>query len=303
MTWDAHQRPAALAAYLADPDLLATLSYSAQLVYDLEVFNSQTTAQPLQVSCEAPTEIFIAGGLTTVPDYAWQFGNPAVQTLPVASMVVAPQQTGHLTGVLDLPGAFQDMPVHPSNAGLVIADGFHSGTFAAWPSRIDQWYTYWSGPISNASVIQRHSTATTTYELPWIGAQSDCTPAQANSTGQLGTLQAFGVPQGDGYVVLDASNLPAGVWGYFLFSTELDTVTAAPLGMGRLCLGGNIHRWHDTLAQSTAGGTLQHGFTPDEIPYVAVPAGTSLHFQLWHRDTVAGVPTANATGSVQVTFQ
>ena len=139
-----------------------------------------------------------------------------------------------------------------------------------------------------------------------IGA-TYCSPAVANSTGLPGVVTILGnetVFLNDFKV--SARSLPRNSLGYFLASTTAGSISPIPGSVGTLCVAGNIGR-------GVGGGVLSAGSTgtmigavdlltmPQPTGAVAVQAGETWRFQLWHRD----VPPLNSnfTDAVSVTFQ
>ena len=48
--------------------------------------------------------------------------------------------------------------------------------------------------------------------------------------------------------------------------------------------------------------TLDLTMQPQPLGFVSVMPGEQWSFQLWHRDTVAGMPTSNFTDGYEITF-
>ncbi|MDG1983907.1 MAG: hypothetical protein P8M11_05020, partial [Planctomycetota bacterium] len=134
-----------------------------------------------------------------------------------------------------------------------------------------------------------------------------CAPATPNSTGVPGEVSILGsidVVTNDFKV--SARSLPRNSLGYFLASTTAGSISPIPGSVGTLCVAGNIGR-------GVGGGVLSAGSTgtmigavdlltmPQPTGAVAVQAGETWRFQLWHRD----VPPLNSnfTDAVSVTFQ
>ncbi len=149
-----------------------------------------------------------------------------------------------------------------------------------------------------------------------------CNPANNNSTG--GPASISGSIAG-GRLHLEACGGPAGEFGYFMIGTDSETVSPIVLSNGLFCLslmGGNsVGRYNVTgtvfssLGAFDASGVHQNvvgtssvgsGFdVPTLVPISGSPtimAGETWHFQMWYRDSAAGVGTANFTDGLSVTF-
>ncbi len=133
---------------------------------------------------------------------------------------------------------------------------------------------------------------------------SYCTVAP-NSTGVTGELNAFGSTNvADNMVELEVSALPASTFGIFITSQTQDFVPLAGGGTGTLCLGGSIGRF--ALFSSGSAGeyavTLDLGQLAGPTGPVAVQAGETWNFQVWHRD-VGTPPTSSFTEATAISFQ
>lgn len=151
--------------------------------------------------------------------------------------------------------------------------------------------------------------------LDWNGDgyHDACTPIQycdggINSTGQHGLLTVLGSPVlADQDFRLQASDLPANEWSFFLMSRVQGQVPGFGGSQGVLCLGAPILRLDRTslgeIAQTTNWGTRTLSLDPTALPQgQAVQPGESWNFQLWFRDQNPG-PTSNTTEAVQVLFR
>ncbi len=134
-----------------------------------------------------------------------------------------------------------------------------------------------------------------------------CAPAVPNSTGVPGAVSILGstdVAANDFKV--SARNLPQGSLGYFLASTTPGLIAPVLGSAGSLCVIGSIGRGvgGGVLSAGTTGtmiGAADLSAMPQPTGAVAVQAGETWHFQLWHRDLP---PTnSNFTDAVAVTFQ
>ncbi|MCP5021981.1 MAG: hypothetical protein GY930_09395 [bacterium] len=164
---------------------------------------------------------------------------------------------------------------------------------------------------------------------PGVGTHF-CDPSSANSTGLSTSLSGSflagnGIGGGLSDLHLECTNGIANQLGYFLVGSTA-TDPGLSVSNGTLCLaGGPFYRYNmiGTTSNSVgifdAGGTLvnvagtssvgpvgsETGFdVPDGVAgtSMAITAGSTWHFQVWHRDTPAGVGTSNFSNGLSVTF-
>jgi hypothetical protein len=153
-----------------------------------------------------------------------------------------------------------------------------------------------------------------------------CDTMPPNSTGVATELAgAMTAPGGSG-LHLEATSGPAGEFGFFLIGTApMDP--GLPTGNGFLCLdpgGASIFHGYsvaggdqNSIGIFDASGILQNlagtsstgtGFdVPSTIPItpvssIVIVAGSTFHFQVWHRDTPAGSGQSNLSNGLSVTF-
>jgi hypothetical protein len=184
-------------------------------------------------------------------------------------------------------------------------------------------YSFWYESTNAPQVVQA------TLGLFRPGAQADptvsvCAPqggnpvpivsnfcnAVANSTGGTGAITAQNIDMGLRSMELSATNLPTNSFAFTLASLTQATVPNAGGSTGTLCLGGNIGRFvGGSILNTGATGSILEAVNLDGIPTpngppVAVGAGESWNFQLWHRDVILGlnIPTSNFTNGVRVWF-
>lgn len=127
--------------------------------------------------------------------------------------------------------------------------------------------------------------------------------ALPNSTGLPGRAFALGStdPQ-EGVFVLAADRVPPQAPGYFLASTTAG-FEPLPGGAGVLCLDAPMLRWVDELGPVNAAGQYGRMIRLDQLPGgQPVLSGETWHFQFWFQDSVAGLPVANASSGIRVTF-
>jgi hypothetical protein len=144
-----------------------------------------------------------------------------------------------------------------------------------------------------------------------------CAPGAPNSTGQAGTIGATGslqVVAND--LTLEASQLPAGSFAYFITSRTVVPPVSMPGGsQGFLCLGGTIGRFQSQVGAVSAAGVYRISTDPGAGPQrfsltlfpqpngtVPVMAGETWSFQCWHRDSVGGAATSNFSEGISLTF-
>ncbi len=157
-----------------------------------------------------------------------------------------------------------------------------------------------------------------------------CDPASINSTGSSTSLGGSfltggGISGGMSDLHLECSNGVPNQLGYFLTGSTA-TDPGFSVSNGVLCLaGGPFYRYNvagttsNSVGVFNAAGVLQNfagtstvgpsgmetGFdVPDAVAGSAqvITAGSTWHFQVWHRDTPAGAGTSNFSNGFSVTF-
>jgi len=143
-----------------------------------------------------------------------------------------------------------------------------------------------------------------------IGPGTSYCPANANSTGQTGNLEAAGTANViDNNLTLIAEHLPNSSFGYFLTSTTQSNIPNPGGSQGILCLGGGIGRYVGPGQIKNTGTSgaftllLDLNQTPSTTGFVMVMAGETRNFQAWHRDSLGGVATSNFTNGRSVLFR
>ena len=134
--------------------------------------------------------------------------------------------------------------------------------------------------------------------------------ANTNSTGATGVMGATGSDfASDNLVTLQAADLPANSFGFFLTS-QSQGFTSNPGGsQGNLCLSGAIGRYVGSgqIKNSGSGGEFELALdltqTPTPTGLVGVNAGETWNYQAWYRDAVSGSATSNSTDGLSITFQ
>ncbi|MEM6567929.1 MAG: hypothetical protein AAF957_05935 [Planctomycetota bacterium] len=137
-----------------------------------------------------------------------------------------------------------------------------------------------------------------------------------NSTGSNTGIVLFGSSTAaDDDVMLIATDVPAGAFGFFFTSQDQGFVANPGGSEGNLCLGGAIGRFVApgqvkaadidgliTLDTNLGEWTLTELPTP--LPPLSYPAVTGLtsNFQLWHRDAMGGTTVSNFSDGISVTW-
>ncbi len=161
--------------------------------------------------------------------------------------------------------------------------------------------------------------------IPPVGT-AFCSPATANSTGaptQLsGTwITGGGIGGGMSDLHLEVTDGVPNELGYILVGTSMSD-PGIPVSNGYLCIatGGPFYRYNvagttgNSVGVFDAAGVLQNfsntsgvgsGFdVPDSISggVMVIVAGSTWHFQAWHRDTPAASGSSNFSHGLSVTF-
>lgn len=135
-----------------------------------------------------------------------------------------------------------------------------------------------------------------------------CGSSNPNSTGQLGGIRALGrttVASND--LILYATKLPPGKFGYWLASQSTANIPGFGGSMGTLCLGApqirfNVHPKYG-IWTVPSNGRVETILDLTDIPQVgSIKAGETWHFQAWHRDIVGSTLTSNTTDALMITF-
>ena len=154
-----------------------------------------------------------------------------------------------------------------------------------------------------------------------------CDPANVNSTGLPALLEGTTLTSGVGSGLhLEVTQGPTNEFGYMLIGTAPETTAPITISNGLLCLsvtmGNQFGRYNfgtdtNSIGQFDAAGVFQNlvgtatstggsGFdvpTTNPIPgQPAIMAGSTWHFQLWYRDTPAGVGQSNLSNGLTVNF-
>jgi hypothetical protein len=199
---------------------------------------------------------------------------------------------------------------------------FSTSTFASDPNanalRWGTTYSFWfraaSAPGTRTATLGLFRSGVAADPFVGVCAPTGPTPivttycnAVQNSTGATGVLEARDFDLVGRAMRLAAEQLPVQAAAYSLVSETPGLVVAPGGSMGNLCLGGAIgRRVGGTVLSTGATGTLLEDVDLDRIPtptgLVAVLPGDTWHFQVWHRDSVAGSATSNFTGAVRLQF-
>ena len=139
--------------------------------------------------------------------------------------------------------------------------------------------------------------------LPRTIGTSYCGPAVPHSGGISARIQAYGHDtwwRND--VRLDALDLPANRFGYFLVSATQGFVSNPGGSQGNLCLAGNIGRYASQVMNSGSNGAFSLQIDLASLPTIppsTVGSGETWSFQAWFRD-VNPTQTSNFTDGVAV---
>jgi len=149
-------------------------------------------------------------------------------------------------------------------------------------------------------------------ESPWTVTElglTSCAPAATNSSGGPASIRALGDPAlAANDVLLLATGLPNGSFGFFLTSLTPGLVPNPGGSQGMLCLGGAIGRYvgpGQIQNSGTAGNfelRLDLGAMPTPTGPVAAQAGQTWHFTAWFRDA-APTATSNFTDALAIALQ
>lgn len=252
--------------------------------------------------------------------------------------------SGSAFGQEDLPGAWTLAAV---DDGLAISAGPEAATDITFVSplsipagttgialvAIDSGHDYTNGPngfltktsADGTLTVEAGTASNTPFATPiftprvwngrfcWSGGAAPgvpyCDPNVVHSGGVSAMLSASGsssVAAND--LVLEATNLPPFVFGFFLVSSTQANSPMAGGSQGTLCLGGAIGRFFGPgqIMNSGAGAAyslaVDNTAIPQGIGSVAVMTGDVWNFQSWFRDTVGGQATSNFTNGLEVTF-
>jgi hypothetical protein len=142
----------------------------------------------------------------------------------------------------------------------------------------------------------------TSLEQPLAPPTNHCTVAR-NSTGAVGQIQFVGsqsVHRNDAR--LRAAQMPSGALGLFFFGSDPAQVPV-PGTAAVLCVAGTIYRFPITSVDAQSGTAEQVlDFAAPASPARFITAGSTWHFQFWHRDVLGGVPTSNTSPGLRVAF-
>jgi hypothetical protein len=175
-------------------------------------------------------------------------------------------------------------------------------------------------PCPDAEVTNENNTATPTMRTsacgfrvidssgPTIIGTNYCI-SNANSTGQIGRIDAYGSPLiSANDVTLTATRLPNNSFMHFITSTTSAQINNPGGSLGNLCITGSIGRYigpgqiQNTGATGSASLVLNLSQIPHpSLGFISATPGPR-HFQAWHRDSVSGAAVSNFTDATTVTF-
>jgi len=262
---------------------------------------------PLAIAVEESGEIFIAG-YTQSTD------------LPVTPSAIQ--------GALNTAGNSFDCMIFRLDTAATGGDQLLYGTYFGGSDGEDLWGLQVTGPgqiaISGATLSDDLPVTPGAYSGVKNSGPSDsylgqlscvplgifyCGPAVVNSTGLSGAMGVAGSNlAADNDLTLSASSLPPAAFGFFLVSQTRGLVVGPGGSAGNLCLAGEIGRYvgPGQIQQVDAAGGMSLALdltqTPTPTGLVAIQAGETWNFQVWHRDSAGGMATSNFTNGVAVTF-
>ncbi len=296
--------------------------------YEFEIANPGTVPEiVLEFVLWTDPQPWIWGGNDGFHGACWGADGPGREpvSFPLASpLVIPPGQSIVVSGQLDLDGV--GAPGGYPGGGTsqcLVSDGIHGdvpGFIMQHPSPGEFYGVYvraFSGnplPVTGllgalwqgAEVTSHTYDLGVTYTLPSVGAPI-CASVNPNSANMLGNLEIFGFVDAvveDSLVVLRATDLPVNVFGYFLLSESGSSGTPLGSGLGTLCIGQPLFRWHASVGATDAAGerTVFLPMSDLPIPNGSIAPGETWFFQYWHRDGSQLSGMSNTTGSVAVNF-
>lgn len=182
------------------------------------------------------------------------------------------------------------------NANYNLTPGVHRIEFSGRSNgfKMDQFHLFLIG----APGAQNPNTP----ESPRRFGESYCS-ANANSTGQVSTITAFGSPElDDNSFTLTCRNLPPNQFGLWITSNQSGFMPNIGGTSANLCI--NSPGRYPFILDSGASGeaTLDPDLTRLPLPTgnVAAQVGSTWHWQVWHRDIG---PTANMSRGMRFMIQ
>ena len=168
------------------------------------------------------------------------------------------------------------------------------------------------GSLLLAGIIRSPSGPSVGWEDAWIARFDDitteryCGAAAPNSTGSGATTDATGSNDASLNVLsIQASNLPASTFGFFITSRTQGFVVGPGGSQGNLCLGGEIGRYvgPGQIQNSGAAGTFELSIDLTAIPSPSGSVqgfpGELWNFQAWYRDANPSA-TSNFTEAIGI---
>lgn len=140
-----------------------------------------------------------------------------------------------------------------------------------------------------------------------LGSQY-CSGAE-NSTGERGFLTVVGNSDVTSTKTVRCSRLPANQFSLLAIGTLPVQIPTVPNSQGTLCIGGEIGRFTNQVAQIDANGEVAFTVDPTMLPgpnaIAPAMAGQRRMFQAWHRDVppAPGQPGSNFTNAAAVRFR
>ena len=152
--------------------------------------------------------------------------------------------------------------------------------------------------------IAQHFSGEVIKIIPCCGGTTYCM-ANANSTGDFTKLDWTGsVSVNANSFGLEASDMPAGQFAFFVASLSEGFVPNVGPSQGNLCLSGTIARFNALVGPSDSAGIFARTLDLNAFPMtppVAVQPGETWYFQCWHRD-LNPQATSNFSQGLSVLF-
>lgn len=125
-------------------------------------------------------------------------------------------------------------------------------------------------------------------------------PNSAGAGAWIGATGSLSITANDCWLI--CGGLPPGSSGKFFYGTAQ---ASAPFGNGLRCVGGAAFRLYPLLVSGASGSVVRHlDFTqhPAGIGAGTISAGSTWHFQYWHRNAAAGGAGFNLSDGWRATF-
>lgn len=207
-------------------------------------------------------------------------------------------------------GAWEEVTRHDTDGGLawrpaVLTEADFSAA-GLTPSATTQ-IRFTANDDGDQSIVEAGVDGFTVSSISCGIGQIYCSPAAVNSSGLPASISADGSNLAiDNDITLNVESAPINVIGLFVTSTTQGFVPNVGGGQGNLCIAGDLGRFNADIANSGPTGefslTLDLTQMPQPMGAVSVMTGQSWNYQVWFRDTVAGIATSNLSDAVSIFF-